>query len=411
MESYKYAVVGGGIAGTTAAETLRAGDPTAAIVLIGDEPFPLYSKVMMSKPGYFLGQIPEEKIWLKKPEWYSDNKINYLMGKSVIALDVKTNTLTIEGGEQMQFEKLLIATGGSPRVWKTPGAEKAGIFSLRRMDDFKKIKTYMPQTKKMASVGGGFISFEICDVMKMSGADVTLLLRENYFWEPILDKDSGKLVEDAMEKGGIKIMRTTEIKEVFGNDKVTGVLLNNGEKLDLDMLVVGIGTCAVLDFLKDSGVAVNCGILADEYLKTNLPNIWTAGDVAEFSDVILEEQVQLGNWVNAQAQGRVAALNMLGQTQPFKLVSSYNTSGFGINVAFTGDVRPEKTKRAILRKSADSQKIIQLFEKFGELVGATFVNGMDEMATVNKLIENDTKVTGTETQLADPAFDLKSLIK
>ena len=176
------------------------------------------------------------------------------------------------------------------------------------------------------------------------------------------------------------------------------------------MIIAGIGNQAGLDFLKDCGIEIGHGIIADEYLKTNLPDVWTAGDIAEFSDVILEEQVELGNWVNAQSQGRVAGLNMTGQNQPFKLISSYNALGFGIIITMIGDVRPEKLKRVIIRKLVNTKSIIQLFERFGELVGATFINGTDELPTVTALIEKGVKVTGLEANLADPNFPLHSLL-
>lgn len=411
MSSYKYLIIGGGVAGTTAAETIRNNDPTGAVALIGEEPYPLYSKVMLSKPNYFFGKIAEDKIWLKKMEWYSANNINYLAGKKATAIDTKTNTVIIDNNEKIQYEKLLIASGSVPRLWNAAGADKNGVFYLRTLDDFKKIKDYVGNVKKAAAIGGGFISFELCEILRMSGIDVTLILRESYFWEPILDKDSGTIAEEAMKKEGVKIIKNSEVKEVSGEDRVTGVILNNNDKLELDMIVVGIGTCGALDYLKDSGIEVSRGIVADEYLRTNIANVWTAGDIAEFSDIILEEQIELGNWVNAQTQGRVAALNMVGKSQPFKLVSSYNTNGFGINITFVGDVRPEKGRRLITRKSPDSKNIIQLFERFGELVGATLINGTEELPIIVKLIEQDIKITGLEERLADGAFDLKDLIK
>ncbi|MDP1688847.1 MAG: FAD-dependent oxidoreductase [bacterium] len=411
MTNYKYLIIGGGVAGTTAADNIRQLDAEGSIAIVGDEPYPFYSKVMLSKPEYFMGKIPEEKIFLKQPNWYGEKKIDYITGKQVTSVDPKSKTITLNDNLVIQYDKLLIATGNTPRAWDIPGAEKDGIFSLRRLDDYKKIKSFIPNVKNAVSIGGGFISFEMCEIMNRLGISVTLIIRENYFWEPILDKESATIAEKAMEAKGIKIIRNAEVQEVTGDTKVSGLVLKNGESVACDMVIVSIGNYCNLEFLKTSGIELSRGIITDEYLKTNVTDVWAAGDVADYSDLILEEQVELGNWVNAQVQGKIAGLNMAGKPQPFKLVSSCNAHGFESNITFVGDIRPEKNKKVILRKSLDSKNIIQLFIKFGELIGATFVNGAEELPTVCKLIETDTKLTGFESQLSDPSFDLKGLMK
>jgi NAD(P)H-nitrite reductase large subunit len=411
MEKYDYLIIGGGVAGTTAADTLRQTEATSSVAIVGDEPYPLYSKVMMSKPEYFLGRIPEDKIYLKQPEWYVERNIKYLSGKKAVSLDVQKKTVILDDGNEFQYGKLLIATGNTPRAWNVPGGNKDGTFSLRRLEDYKKIKAFIPSVKNVIAIGGGFISFEMCEIMRQLGKEVTLVLRENYFWEPILDKESGEIVEKALEGKGVKVIKNAEVKEVLGDDKVSGIAINNGVQLSGDMIIVSIGNYCSLDFLKNTGIEISKGVVTDEYLKTNVSDVWAAGDVADFADIILEEQIELGNWANAQIQGKIAALNMTGKSQPFKFVSSCNAHGFETMITFIGDVRPDKGKKVIVRKSADSKNIIQLFVKFGELIGATFVNGAEDLPTICKLIENDTKLAGLENQLSDPAFDLNSLIK
>jgi NAD(P)H-nitrite reductase large subunit len=218
------------------------------------------------------------------------------------------------------------------------------------------------------------------------------------------------MVVEAIEKGGAKVLLNSEVAEVKGTDTVQNVVLKDGTELPCDLIIVGIGNCCQMDWIKSIGLGVNRGILADEYLATNLQDVWTAGDCAEYSDVILEEKVQLGNWVNAQIQGKVAGLNMAGQKTPFKLVSSYNTSGFGINIAFVGDVSPKQERTVIERGLSTDTNHIRFLIQYGEIVGATAINGMAELMTISKLIENDIKVIGREADLANPNFDLKTLL-
>lgn len=411
---YKYLIIGGGVAGTTAAETIRQNDPEASLAIVSDESHPLYSRVMMSKPEYFTGEIPEEKIFLKQPDWYSRNKIDYLQGRTATALDTASKKLTLDNDDVFGYEKLLLAVGSIPRSWDVPGGGKKGVFSLRRFDDYKKIKAHIPRVKNAVAIGGGFISFEMCEIMKRLGLSITLVLRENYYWEPVFDKESGEMAEQAMEKTGVKIIKNAEVKEALGNEEVNGVILNNGANIPCEMIMVSIGNFCALDFVRAAGIEVSRGIVADEYLRTSAPDVWAAGDAADFADIVLEEQIELGNWANASAQGRTAGLNMTGQTQPFKLVSSCNAYGFGMVITFIGDVRPEKGKKTIMRKSADGKSIIQLFSRFGELIGATSIygagNNADELATITALIEKDVKIAGLEGKLSDPFFDLKALL-
>ena len=411
MTQFKYLIIGGGVAGTTAAETIRQNDPIGSIAIVSDEPYFFYSRIMLSKPNFFLEKIPFEQIWLKNENWYRENKIEFLGGKKAIQLDPAQKIITLNTGEQIQYEKLLLAIGGYARQWPIAGADKEGICYLRNLDQAKKLIASVKTAKQAIAVGSGFISFEMCEMMRLAGLEVMLVMREPYYWYPLLDEDSGKMIEQALEKGGVKILPNSEVAQILGDKKLEGVILKDGTRIDCQLAVVGIGLQFELEWLKQAGLQTNRGILANEYLETNIPDIFTAGDVAEFQDLVLGEKVQLGNWVNAQMQGRIAALNMLGKKQPFKMVSFYTTQGFGINIAFSGDVRVDETRKVIKRGSPEINSYARLIiDKNNEIIGATFINRTQEIAPVNKLIETDFKVEGYEAKLADPNFDLKTLV-
>ncbi|MBI2122000.1 MAG: FAD-dependent oxidoreductase [Candidatus Sungbacteria bacterium] len=473
MKKINYLIIGGGIAGTTAAETIRRHDPVGSMAIVSDEPYRLYSRIMLSKPNFFLEKIPFDQIWLKKESWYAENNIQVILGKSAVKLNPQAKIVTLNTGEELEYEKLLLAVGGCARRWDLPGAERRGIFYLRTLDDAKAIMTAVnpvrTDTSRLAeggiespplisaltvdplrhsfseasrskrrsngvktarhavAIGGGFVSFEMCDMLRLAGIDVTLLLRESYFWEPVLDETSGRMIEAALEKGGVKIMRNTEVGKIIGQDRVEAVEINGGKKIACDMLIVGIGVFCPLAWLEVAGVKVGRGILANEYLEINFPYIWVAGDAAEFKDLILGEQIQLGNWVNAQMQGRIAGMNMSGsldplrpqseasklrtRKEPFRMVSFYTTIGFGITIAFVGDVRPMEGRTIILRGSADAGSYVRVIVKGGEIIGATLINRTQELGPISKLIEKDFKIAGREKELADTSFDLKKLIE
>lgn len=423
--SYKYLIVGGGVAGATAAETIREHDKEGTIGLVNDEPYTLYSRVMLSKPAFFLEKIPFDSVWLKNQEWYQKNNVAFIGGKTAVGLDIAQKTVTLSGGDwggpdaskTVSYEKLLLATGVHARTWDVPGAEKQGVYYLRTLEDAKKIIAAIKTAKKAVTIGSGFISFEMSDLLRMAGLEVTAVYMEDYYWKQTVDEASGKMIEAALERMGVKLMKRSAVAQVLGTDRVEGVVLKDGTKLDCDMVVCGIGAYSAMDWAQKGGVAVNRGILTNEFLETNAPDVWAAGDVAEFKDLIAEETVQEGNWVNAHEQGRIAALNMAAAAgvagvvkAPFKFVSFYTTQGSGITIAFAGDVRPLPDRTVVHRGSPEANAYTRFLIVGKELVGATMINRTQELTTVTNLIRNNVDVSGKLEQLADPNFDLKTLL-
>ena len=434
MQEYKYLIIGGGAAGTSAAETIRKEDTVGTIAIVSDETHPLYSRVMLSKPNFFLGKIPFEQIYLKGKEWYDENKITFIGGRTANALDTEKKILNLDNGEQIFYEKLLIATGVRTRAWDIPGSDKKGIYSLRTLEDGKAIMEAIKTAKKAVTVGGGFIGFEMADLMHLANLETTMILREDYFWQPTLDKASGKMIEDALTKNNVKIIKNNEVVEVLGDDPsnsseqamVSGVLLKDGTKIECDLIIIGIGVVPPsLDFVKNAKIETKNAIIANEYLETSVKDVWTAGDIAEYKDLILEENIQLGNWVNAREQGHIAGLNMVAsfdqlrtEKTPFKFISFYTTQGVGISIAFVGDSRLLPDRQVILRGSPEINSYARILVVGNplsdsgrrELVGATMINRTSDMSTISKLIENNVDVSTHLSELADPNFDLKQLL-
>ena len=418
MEKYKYLIIGGGVAGTTAAETLRQGDQDGSIAIVSDEPR-FYSRIMLSKPNFFLEKIAFDAIWLKQKEWYKETRVQFIEGVLAKKLSPADKTVELSDSRILRYDKLLLATGGEARPWPLPGADKKGICYVRDLNEAKTLIENVKTAKQAIAVGSGFVSFEMCEMMRLAGLQVTLVMREPYYWHPLLDEESAKMIEASLEKGGVKILRNSEVAEIIGGERIEGVVLKDGTKIDCQLAVIGIGLICHLDWLKDAGLETDKGILANEYLETNIEDVYTAGDAAEFNDLVLGERVQLGNWVNAQMQGRVAANNMLAaagiagkERQPFRMVSFYTCAGFGLNIAMSGDVRVKSDSQVIKRGSPEMNSFARIVvDANGEIVGATFLNRTQDMGPINKLIESDFKINGHEQNLADVNFDLKQLTK
>ena len=407
---FDYLIIGGGVAGTTAAETIRNNDPAGSVAIVSEEPYRLYSRVMLSKPDFFLERIPFEKVWLKDEGWYRENKIALLSGKKAVGLDIGEKTVHLKDGQVLRYGKLLLAPGTAVRRCNFIGADKPGIYYLRTLEDAKLIIAALKQSQKVVVIGGGFIGFEMCDLAVLAGRQTTIIIREPHYWDPVLDKPSGEMIEQALKKSGVEVLLNSEVAEAAGNGKVEEVILKDRRRIACDMVVAGIGCEPPLAWVKAAGIKTGRGILANEFLETSAKDVWTAGDAAEYQDIILEETVMMGNWVNAQQQGRLAGLNMVGKRTPFKFVSFYTTQGLGITIAFAGDVRLNGDKRVVNRGLPAAGSYGRLIISYGEVVGATLINRTEELGVIRKLIEKDIKVSGLEDKLSDPNFDLKKLL-
>ncbi|MCL5435553.1 MAG: FAD-dependent oxidoreductase, partial [Patescibacteria group bacterium] len=215
-QTYKYLIVGGGVAGTTAAETIRAKDPSGTVAIISDEPYPFYSRIMMSKPAFFLGKISFDSIWLKKPAWYQAQRIEFYSGLSAVALDAKAKLLTLSDGQALGYEKLLLALGARAAKLPGPDADKPGVFYLRSLEHARAIIAALQTSKKVVVLGGGFVGFETCELMRMAGLSVTLVMRERYFWDFLWDEESGRMLEDALTLSGVELAHSLQVLEVLG---------------------------------------------------------------------------------------------------------------------------------------------------------------------------------------------------
>lgn len=410
MDTYDHLIIGGGIAGTTAAETLRGEDADASIAIVSDEPHRLYSRVMLSKPQFFLGKIPFDRIWLKSEQWYADNTIAFISGKAVTHIASQGKTVTLDDGKMIGYGKLLIATGLSARILHVPGADMDGVHYVKTLDDAEGIIRDMKGAKHAVVVGDGFISFEMSDMLRTAGIHVSVVIRNPYFWKSNLVEDAGVRIEQMMEKGGVRILRNTEITKITGTHRVEGVETNTGISIACDMVIIGIGAIAEMSWLQSSGIKTEKGIRTNEYLETSLGDVYAAGDVAEFDDVILHQKKMEGIWVNAQIQGRIAARNMTGQKEPFAMVAYYTARGFNTCISFCGDIRKYEDALIVTRAAKDMSSFSYFLLRNGRMVGSTLVNRGSELGAVMKLIRTGTNLMKKKTQLEDPDFELKSLV-
>ncbi len=316
----KYVIVGTGVAGIAAIEAIRSvfpfphgrgqGEGGAEIVMIGDDPHGFYSR-----PGlayYLTGELHDKALYPRTADDYRKMNFQYVKGRVQNILRA-THTLELENHASISYDRLLIAVGAQALPLEVPGANLEGVLKLDNMEDAKRILKQARRGKTAIVVGGGITALELAEGLLSRGMKVHYLLRGERYWSNVLDDQESKIVERRLQEEGVTLHHRAEVIEVLGkNKRVTGVRLLDGRTLKCDVVAYAIGIRPRLELAKQAGLAVDRGILVNEYLQTNDPDIFAAGDVAQAYDPAAGRSVLDSLWTPARQQGKTAGLNMAG---------------------------------------------------------------------------------------------------
>jgi NADPH-dependent 2,4-dienoyl-CoA reductase/sulfur reductase-like enzyme len=309
VKRFSYVVVGNGIAGITAVETLRAEDDLVDIAVIADNPLPVYNRPMLK--DLLAGRVTEEKLWMRPKSFYQDQQIRFFMGR-VVDIEVDQHNVHLQNGQQVGYHRLLLATGARARRLSRPGANLVGVTTLRTVADYQKVLNYLGYVRRVVVIGSGPLALESVEVLYQRGYQVTHLLHRSTLWREVLDKTASDLVLQQEWQDGVDVRIEEDIAEIVGrNGHVTGVMTTKGALIPCEMVVVAIGIEPELDYIQESGIAFGRGVKVDGSMKTNAPDIYAAGDVAEVTNVETGQTQVIGQWYPALQQGRAAAYSML----------------------------------------------------------------------------------------------------
>ena len=292
----RFVIIGGGIAGTTAAEELRKIDSGAHITIIEQEFHPLYSRVLL--PHYIKGKVERERVFLKKLEWYAEHDIELMRGVMVQAIDTTNTFVTTSEGREIPYDALLITTGGELR---TIDETHRGVCYLRGVDDadqilqtIREVKTAIKEPRALV-YGGGFIALEFINIFKHFDIPMTVLKRGDGFWSRTLGAHSKHVLAQHARMHDVVLEAGVGPVEVLGDGDVTGLASDDGRVFEGYMVGVGIGLDRVMAFVREAGIETQEGILANEYLETNVKGVYTAGDIAQYHDVTVDRWMIAGN--------------------------------------------------------------------------------------------------------------------
>ena len=325
-------IVGGGAAGFAAAEMLRrVGYGRSLVMLSSDSALP-YDRPNLSK-DYLAGTIPFDYVPLRDQSFYEENHIETQLGKTVVELDVRAHELLLSNGERVAYDRLLLATGAEPLRLTIPGAEQPHVKTLRSLADSDAITDAAKTSNRAVVIGASFIGLEVAASFRARKLEVHVVAPDKRPMERILGPEMGDFIRTLHEEHGVIFHLETKPKAI---DKM--VHLENGETIEADLVVVGIGVRPRLGLAENAGFELDRGVAVDQYLETSVPGIFAAGDIARWPDPYSGENIRVEHWVVAERQGQAAALNMLGQRAPFTQVPFFWSQHYDVPINYVGHV-------------------------------------------------------------------------
>jgi len=399
-----YVIIGGSLAGATAAITLREEGADGSITLIGAEHQPPYERPLLSK-GYLRSDVPFDKALVRPAAFYAEHGIESLVGVRAARIDSSARLVELEDGRRVPFDALLIATGGRNRRISIPGNELQGIHSLRTVDDADRIKAEISPGRRVVVVGMGFIGSEVAASLRQKGLDVVAIEPAKTPLFRVLGEAVGQTIADLHRAHGVRTVFEDTVAGFEGTQRVERVVTKGGLRLECDFVVAGIGIEPAVDFLDGSGVHVDNGVVVDQYCQTNVPGIYAAGDVANHYHPVFDRQIRVEHWHNAVKQGAAAARNMLGRAVPYDEVHWFWSDQYEANLQYAGF--HTKWDQLVVRGRLDSGSFLALYINGGRVDAVVGLNRAKDVRRAIPLI----KARGLLDldQLQDESIDLRSI--
>jgi NAD(P)H-nitrite reductase large subunit len=399
----RYVVIGNGIAGQTCAEELRKLDPEASIVMVAAEKHPLYNRVAL--PRYLRGQVRREKVFMRTPEDYQKQNLDIHFETWVTEIDAKEKVVRTHRGDSFPYDALLIATGGRPKPPPWPGSDEvANCLGFQTIDDTDAIIEKADGVERVLVMGGSFIGYELAEgVSYRKTAKTTWIMRGPWFLRYVLDEEGGRLCRQMGEAQGVEFICSDEVQKFSRTNGHHLAETVNGRKVEFDLLTYGVGLDYYTEPVRGTAIELNKGIVTDAKLRTAAPDVYAAGDVAVFYDLMVERHNQMGTWDNAEAHGKVAARNMAGADEDFFDVPTYTTTMFGSTLAVAGvtpDVQPDL--ESVRTFSFEEKFYRKLFFKDDRLVGAIMIGPPKGRKKLIEIMRSRQKIERPREELLDP---------
>ncbi len=392
-ESYSYIIVGGGLAGASAADGIRERDHDNKILIIGNEKHLPYNRPPLTKSLWFNRQKLEQ-IFVHDEQYYSLNHVDLLSGARAVSIDAGLQTVSLTDGRQYAYQKLLLATGGLPLRLRIPGGDLDGICYYRFLDDYSKCRAEAKSGTSAVVIGGGFIGSEIAAALSSNDVSVTMIFPDEYLLKRVFPGSLARAIQQDYINRGV-VIRSGDKPAAFtrrGEKFITRT--ESGIEIESDMVIVGIGIAPSIELAERAGLATSNGISVNSRLATSNPNIFAAGDNACFPAPALYKTVRFEHWDNAKNQGAHAGKNMAGGTEPYTYLPYFFSDLFEFGYEAVGDVDARLDIFADWREENKTGVIYYL--KDGKVRGVLLCNVWEQVDAARSLIENDEKVSADD---------------
>jgi NAD(P)H-nitrite reductase large subunit len=389
----RFVIIGNGAAGTYCAEQLRKDDVACEILLITDEPYTLYNRV--SLPRYLRGVLLEQRVYVRDQDWHDKNRVDLRRETRAKAVDFEGKTVTLDPGGEVPYDRLLLATGGRPNPLKVPGADRAKyLFNFQYLDETRAMVERIQESKRAVVLGGSFIGYELTEAFNHRGLETHWLMRGPWFLRRSLDADGGEVVRLLAGDEGVHVYPDTVIDSIDAQNGTMQVAGTAGFSAQADLVGVGLGLTMNIELFQGTPIKTNVGVITNEFLETDVSDVWAAGDVAEFYDVVSQRHHRMGTWDNSLNHGRHVARNMLGAREPYVEVPTYASGMFKSNISVMG-VTTEEEPRAegLVEVDLEARNYKRLFflrddAGVDRLVGAILIGKMKGRKKILELISS-----------------------
>jgi 3-phenylpropionate/trans-cinnamate dioxygenase ferredoxin reductase subunit len=405
QEPQQFVIVGASLAGVRAAETLREEGFRGRVVLVGDEAELPYDRPPLSKAA-LKGEEDYESTRHHDEQWYADRQIDLRLGTRATGIDRAAHTVSLDSGDPLRYDKLLLATGSQPRLLRVPGAYLTGVHYLRTLSDSRRLHDLFVSQPRVVVVGAGWIGLETAAAARLAGCAVTVVEPQQTALAGPLGPEVGRVYADLHAAHGVEMRFGDGVAEIRGEAKVSGVLTSGGTELPADCVVVGVGAAPDLALATAAGLEVDDGVVCDERLCTSDPDVFAAGDIASWFNPLLGYRLRVEHWANAHDGGAVVARAMLGQPVVYDVLPFFWSDQFETGMEYAGHVNPDRGyDQVVLRGDVDGHEFMAFWLADGFLVAGMHMNVWDSIDTVQDLIR-DTRPSDP-AKLADPGVPLE----
>ncbi len=337
MNESRFVIVGGGmVAGYAAKQLVDLGLKSDELAILSADTSIPYERPPLSK-GFLAGKDAEDAIWINPENFYREHGIEVKLGCEISAVDPKRKRISLKAGGEFGFDKLIVATGARPRTLHVPGAGLQNLYYLRSLNDSKAIRHSAENVKHAAVIGGGFIGMEVASVLAQKGLEIVMILSDDRIWKRFFSVQMSSFFESYYTARGVRFIKNARVTELRGDGRVSAVVVADGQAVTCEMVVAGIGVLPVTEMLTTSGIDLADGVIVNEYLETNHPDIFAAGDVANYQDLIFGKRRRVEHWDNAVSQGQYCAQALMGDRTPFKHVPYFFSDVFDLSYEYWGD--------------------------------------------------------------------------